>query len=170
MLCVCARAHVFCPVWVDAVWECEFTDAEPLDSAIEDEIKEDVSVFKEVYTRLLPFSCDEENVQVTRDQALERQVCCVALCFVVFRCLTQVCVWSLQSVWNVFGENEVSVKSLIAVLASFILGAKSKTSSVEQRRHALQAASLYLLLLRIPGALSHVLIRLKTSVYRSVVT
>ncbi|KAM9449550.1 condensin-2 complex subunit D3 [Clarias gariepinus] len=109
-------------VWVDAVWECEFTDAEPLDSAIEDEIKEDVSVFKEVYTRLLPFSCDEENV---------------------------------QSVWNVFGENEVSVKSLIAVLASFILGAKSKTSSVEQRRHALQAASLYLLLLRIPGSVAN---------------
>lgn len=50
-----------------------------------------------------------------------------------------------------FGENGVSMKSLVAVLACFVLGGKAKSSSVEQRRHSLQAASLYLLLLRIPG-------------------
>ncbi|KAF7686726.1 condensin-2 complex subunit D3 [Silurus meridionalis] len=108
--------------WVDAVWECEFTDTEPLDPTVEDEIKEDVNVFKKVYKQLLPFSCEEENT---------------------------------QSVWNVFGENGVSVKSLVAVLACFVLGAKTKSSSVEQRRVSLQSASLYLLLLRIPGSVAN---------------
>ncbi|XP_053087025.1 condensin-2 complex subunit D3 [Pangasianodon hypophthalmus] len=108
--------------WVDAVWECEFTDAEPLDSSIEEEIKEDVNVFKKAYKQLQAFSTEDDNT---------------------------------QSVWNVFGENGVSVKSLVAVLACFILGAKTKSSGVEQRRHSLQAASLYLLLLRIPGSVAN---------------
>ncbi|XP_060720583.1 condensin-2 complex subunit D3 [Tachysurus vachellii] len=108
--------------WVDVVWECEFTDAEPLDSAIEEEIKEDVNVFKKVYKQLLPFSSEDD---------------------------------STRSTWNLFGENGVSVKSLVAVLACFILGVKTKSSSVEQRRHSLQAASLYLLLLRIPGSVAN---------------
>ncbi|TSN95725.1 Condensin-2 complex subunit D3 [Bagarius yarrelli] len=107
--------------WVDAVWDCEFTDAEPLDSTVEDEIKEDVKVFKKVYKQLLGFSKED----------------------------------STQSVWNVFGENCVSVKSLVAVLACFVLGAKAKSSSVEQRRHSLQAAAVYLLLLRIPGSVAN---------------
>ncbi|GAA6088976.1 condensin-2 complex subunit D3 [Tachysurus ichikawai] len=108
--------------WVDVVWECEFTDAEPLDSAIEEEIKEDVNVFKKVYKQLLPFSSEDD---------------------------------STRSAWNLFGENGMSVKSLVAVLACFILGAKTKSSSVEQRRYSLQAASLYLLLLRIPGSVAN---------------
>ncbi|MCJ8749257.1 hypothetical protein PDJAM_G00174220 [Pangasius djambal] len=112
------KLHAVSTAWVDAVWECEFTDAEPLDSAIEEEIKEDVNVFKNVYKRLQSFSAEDDNT---------------------------------QSVWNLFGENGVSVKSLVAVLACFILGAKTKSSGVEQRRHSLQAAALYLLLLRIPG-------------------
>lgn len=62
------------------------------------------------------------------------------------------CVSVLQSVWEVLGENGVRVKSLVAVLACFVLGAKARSSSAERRRHSLQAASLYLLLLRIPGA------------------
>ncbi|KAG7313918.1 hypothetical protein KOW79_022414 [Hemibagrus wyckioides] len=109
-------------VWVDVVWDCEFTDAEPLDSSIEEEIKEDLNVFKKVYKQLLPFSAEDD---------------------------------STQSVWKLFGENGVSVKSLVAVLACFILGAKAKSSSAEQRRHSLQAASLYLLLLRIPGSVAN---------------
>ncbi|XP_062864703.1 condensin-2 complex subunit D3 [Trichomycterus rosablanca] len=108
--------------WVDTVWDCEFTDVEPLDSAILEDIKEDTEVFKKVHKQLLLFSNDEK--------------------------LT-------QSVWNVFGENDVSVRSLMALLASFILGAKTKSPSVEQRRHSLQAASLYLLLLKIPGSIAN---------------
>ncbi len=51
----------------------------------------------------------------------------------------------------VFGENGVSAKTLVAVLSYFILTAKTKSPSLEQRLCGLQAASLYLLLLKIPG-------------------
>lgn len=50
-----------------------------------------------------------------------------------------------------FGENGVSAKTLVAVLSYFILSAKAKNPSLEQRLCGLQAASLYLLLLKIPG-------------------
>lgn len=43
----------------------------------------------------------------------------------------------------------MSVKSLVAVLSFFVL--PGKVSSVQQRVNALHAASLYLLLLGIPG-------------------
>lgn len=62
-MCVCPLS--ICPAWVDVVWECEFTDAEPLDSAIEEEIKEDVNVFKKVYKQLLPFSSEDDSTRVT---------------------------------------------------------------------------------------------------------
>lgn len=58
----CVR--VLSPAWVDAVWECEFTEAQSFDSAIEEEIGDDVNVFKNVYQQLLPFSSDDENTQV----------------------------------------------------------------------------------------------------------
>lgn len=49
------------------------------------------------------------------------------------------------------GESQVSIKSLVAVLSSFILSGKDKTASVQQRVSALHAASVYMLLLGIPG-------------------
>lgn len=55
----------------------------------------------------------------------------------------------------VFGENGVSTKALVAVLSYFILSAKGKSPSLEQRLCGLQAASLYLLLLKIPGQFPH---------------
>ncbi|XP_016136259.1 condensin-2 complex subunit D3-like [Sinocyclocheilus grahami] len=60
-----------------------------------------------------------------------------------------------QSVWLVFGENGVSAKPLVAVLSYFILSAKAKSPSLEQRLCGLQAASLYLLLLKIPGSVAN---------------
>lgn len=54
----------------------------------------------------------------------------------------------------VFGENGVSAKTLVAVLSYFILSAKAKNPSLEQRLCGLQAASLYLLLLKIPGQIA----------------
>ncbi|XP_067259126.1 condensin-2 complex subunit D3 [Chanodichthys erythropterus] len=60
-----------------------------------------------------------------------------------------------QSVWVVFGENGVSAKTLVAVLSYFILSAKAKSPSLEQRLFGLQAASLYLLLLKIPGSVAN---------------
>uniref|UniRef100_A0A8C8M017 Condensin-2 complex subunit D3 n=1 Tax=Oncorhynchus tshawytscha TaxID=74940 RepID=A0A8C8M017_ONCTS len=105
---------VFCAGWVDAVWDFEFTETEPLDAAIV--IKNGSKEFKTLYSHLLPYMTDTE------------------------------------SVWTVFGDNGVSVKSLVAVLSYFVLGGKSKTASVQQRISALQASSLYLLLLGIPGS------------------
>uniref|UniRef100_A0A3B1JDT2 Condensin-2 complex subunit D3 n=1 Tax=Astyanax mexicanus TaxID=7994 RepID=A0A3B1JDT2_ASTMX len=116
------RLSAVSTVWVDTIWDLEFTDIEPLDSRIEDEIKEDPEVFKKLYKQLLPFSSDDD---------------------------------SAQNIWTVLGENEVSVKSLVAVLAYFILGGKAKSPSVEQRHYSLQASSLYLLLLRIPGSVAN---------------
>uniref|UniRef100_A0A672MFI8 Condensin-2 complex subunit D3 n=1 Tax=Sinocyclocheilus grahami TaxID=75366 RepID=A0A672MFI8_SINGR len=60
-----------------------------------------------------------------------------------------------QSIWVVFGENGVSAKTLVAVLSYFILSAKTKSPSLEQRLCGLQAASLYLLLLKIPGSVAN---------------
>lgn len=57
----------------------------------------------------------------------------------------------LQGVWVILGENRVSVKSLVAVLSSFVLAAKTKGANVQQRVCGLYAASVYLLLLGIPG-------------------
>lgn len=49
------------------------------------------------------------------------------------------------------GKSQVSIKSLVAVLSSFILPGKDKTASVQQRVSALHAASVYVQLLGIPG-------------------
>uniref|UniRef100_A0A673XF30 Condensin-2 complex subunit D3 n=1 Tax=Salmo trutta TaxID=8032 RepID=A0A673XF30_SALTR len=106
--------------WVDAVWDFEFTETEPLDAAIV--IKNGSKEFKTLYSLLLPYMTDTEYEN------------------------------KRPSVWTVFGDNGVSVKSLVAVLSYFILGGKSKTASVQQRISALQASSLYLLLLGIPGS------------------
>lgn len=49
---------------MDSVWDCEFTDIEPLDAAIEEDIRENPSVFKNIYKQLLPFSVDDDSTQV----------------------------------------------------------------------------------------------------------
>lgn len=56
-----------------------------------------------------------------------------------------------QSIWAILGENRVSVKSLVAVLSSFILAGKTRVVPVQQRLSSLHAASVYMLLLGIPG-------------------
>ncbi|XP_042558993.1 condensin-2 complex subunit D3 isoform X2 [Clupea harengus] len=60
-----------------------------------------------------------------------------------------------QNVWILLKENDISVKTLVAVMSHFILEGKSTNSNLEERLHALQAASLYLLLLRIPGSVAN---------------
>ncbi|KAJ8275937.1 hypothetical protein COCON_G00076890 [Conger conger] len=46
-------------VWVDTVWDFEFSEAEPLDPVIEEEIiGNGLDAFKTVYKRLLPFATD----------------------------------------------------------------------------------------------------------------
>lgn len=48
----------FCAGWVDAVWDFEFTEIEPLDAAIV--IKNGSKEFKTLYSLLLPYMTDTE--------------------------------------------------------------------------------------------------------------
>lgn len=43
------------------MWDFEFTDTDPLDPVIEEEIKENTDVFKTVYMQVLPFSTDDDD-------------------------------------------------------------------------------------------------------------
>ncbi|KAK7901548.1 hypothetical protein WMY93_018317 [Mugilogobius chulae] len=60
-----------------------------------------------------------------------------------------------QSVWVMLQENSISVKRLVAVLSFFVFAGKSRNASVAQRVNALQAASVYLLLLGLPGSIAN---------------
>uniref|UniRef100_A0AAY4ABB0 Condensin complex subunit 1 C-terminal domain-containing protein n=1 Tax=Denticeps clupeoides TaxID=299321 RepID=A0AAY4ABB0_9TELE len=60
-----------------------------------------------------------------------------------------------NNVWMVLGESGIPIKTLVAVLSYYILGGKSTTATVEQRLKALQAASVYLLLLKVPGSVAN---------------
>ncbi|KAM4603913.1 condensin-2 complex subunit D3 [Polymixia lowei] len=116
--------------WVDTLWDYEFTEAEPLDATTEEQITASgEKAFKRLYSCLLPYTTDN-GPSVGREDVP-------------------------QSVWALFGENGVSAKSLVAVLSYFVLKGKAKTASGQQRVTALQAASLYLLLLGIPGSIAN---------------
>ncbi|XP_047460078.1 condensin-2 complex subunit D3 [Mugil cephalus] len=116
--------------WVDAVWDLEFTERTPLDDNIEEELAAsgDKS-FRKLHQCLLSRAADQRQ-STGNDEAS-------------------------QSVWAILGENDVSVKSLVAVLSSFVLAGKAKTANVQQRVNGLYAASLYLLLLGIPGSIAN---------------
>uniref|UniRef100_A0A671VZS1 Non-SMC condensin II complex, subunit D3 n=1 Tax=Sparus aurata TaxID=8175 RepID=A0A671VZS1_SPAAU len=60
-----------------------------------------------------------------------------------------------HNIWATLGVNGVSVKSLVAVLSYFILAGKAKAANVQQRVNGLHAASIYLLLLGIPGSIAN---------------
>ncbi|KAK9541070.1 hypothetical protein VZT92_001145 [Zoarces viviparus] len=110
--------------WVDAVWDLEFTEREPLDDTIEDELAvSGDKAFRTLYQCLLAHAADQQD-------------------------------GASQSIWAILGENEVSIKSLVAVLSFFVLVGKAKTANVQQRVSSLHAASLYLLLLGIPGSIA----------------
>ncbi|KAL7383049.1 hypothetical protein ABVT39_003969 [Epinephelus coioides] len=116
--------------WVDAVWDLEFTERKPLDDTIEDELAvSGDKAFRTLYQCLLTHAADQQE-SAGRDG-------------------------SSQSIWAVLGENGVSIKSLVAVLSFFVLAAKAKTANIQQRVKGLHAASLYLLLLGIPGSIAN---------------
>ncbi|XP_049457118.1 condensin-2 complex subunit D3 [Epinephelus fuscoguttatus] len=116
--------------WVDAVWDLEFTERKPLDDTIEDELAvSGDKAFRTLYQCLLTHAADQQE-SAGRDG-------------------------SSQSIWAVLGENGVSIKSLVAVLSFFVLAAKAKTANIQQRVRGLHAASLYLLLLGIPGSIAN---------------
>ncbi|TNN48775.1 Condensin-2 complex subunit D3 [Liparis tanakae] len=118
------RLNEISKAWVDEVWDLEFTESKSLDDAIEDDLS--ASGDKEFRTL---YQCLLAHAANQQDE-------------------------SVQSIWAILGENEVPIKSLVAVLSFFVLAGKDKTSSVQQRVSGLHAASLYLLLLGIPGSIA----------------
>ncbi|XP_043992629.1 condensin-2 complex subunit D3 isoform X1 [Gambusia affinis] len=118
--------------WVDAVWDLEFMERKPLDHIMEDEVcAGGEKSFRSLIHCLLEHAAVQQQPP-GRDGASQ-----------------------LQGVWMILGENRVSVTSLVAVLSSFILAAKTKGASVQQRVCGLYAASVYLLLLGIPGSIAN---------------
>ncbi|KAA8579017.1 hypothetical protein FQN60_010617 [Etheostoma spectabile] len=116
--------------WVDAVWDLEFTERHSLDENIAEELTgSGDKAFITLYQCLLDLAAEQQQ-SAGRDGAS-------------------------QSVWAILGENEVSIKSLVAVLSFFVLTGKAKAANVQQRVNGLHAASLYLLLLGIPGSIAN---------------
>ncbi|KAM5131954.1 condensin-2 complex subunit D3 [Mantella aurantiaca] len=73
-------------VWVDSVWELEFTESEPLDSRIEAEILEHgVEAFVGLYNGLLPFaSADPKNTRSVWALFTENDICRNSLVAVLY--------------------------------------------------------------------------------------
>ncbi|XP_030297581.1 condensin-2 complex subunit D3 [Sparus aurata] len=116
--------------WVDAVWDLEFTERKPLDEIAEEEFAvSGHKSFRALYQCVLAHAADHQK-SAGRDGAT-------------------------QSIWATLGVNGVSVKSLVAVLSYFILAGKAKAANVQQRVNGLHAASIYLLLLGIPGSIAN---------------
>ncbi|XP_061692445.1 condensin-2 complex subunit D3 isoform X2 [Syngnathoides biaculeatus] len=116
--------------WVNDVWDSEFTATIPMEDNIEWELascgEED---FKSLYTCLLVLSKEQLEFSSTDDRS--------------------------QWIWEQLRESGVSVQSLVAVLSFFVLTAKAKAANAQQRVRSLHAASLYLLLLGIPGSIAN---------------
>ncbi|XP_070772267.1 condensin-2 complex subunit D3 [Enoplosus armatus] len=113
--------------WVDAVWDLEFTERKPLDDTTEEELTASgEKAFRTLFQCLLAHASESAG----RGGAS-------------------------QSIWATLGESGVPVKSLVAVLAFFVLGGKDKAANVQQRVSSLHAASIYLLLLGIPGSIAN---------------
>ncbi|KAM7385039.1 hypothetical protein PAMP_001138 [Pampus punctatissimus] len=118
------------PAWVDTVWDVEFTETKPLDDPIEDELTATGDkAFRDLYQCLLAHA-DDQQQPAGRDKAS-------------------------QSIWALLVENGVSVKSLVATLSFFVLAGKAKVANIRQRVSGLHAASLYLLLLGVPGSIAN---------------
>ncbi|XP_067085032.1 condensin-2 complex subunit D3 [Osmerus mordax] len=114
--------------WVDGVWDLEFTEVEALDAEIEDSITRNGSRGLEaLYRCLLPYTNNAESSTAASDGLS-------------------------QSVWTVLGDSGVSTRSLVALLAYFVVGARTRPDGFQPRLLSLHAASIYLLLLGTPGS------------------
>ncbi|KAG7256052.1 hypothetical protein CRUP_007975, partial [Coryphaenoides rupestris] len=61
---------------------------------------------------------------------------------------------SVQNLWEVLGDGGRSPRRLVALLAYLVLRGRGRAATAQQRSSALQAASLYLLLLGVPGSIA----------------
>lgn len=63
----------FLSVWVNAAWELDFTEAEPLDSRLAEEITGDgLDAFTGLYRSLLPFAAEHRENGEVRPTASQR--------------------------------------------------------------------------------------------------
>lgn len=137
---------------MDTVWDLEFTERKLLDNTIEEELANNgEKAFLTLYKCVLARSTDQQQ-SPNRDGAslvnIVMQSCTTLSSSIEYRLLSYV---KPQSIWAILGENCVSLKSLVAVLSSFILAGKTRVAAVQQRVSSLHAASVYILLLGIPG-------------------
>ncbi|KFP76034.1 Condensin-2 complex subunit D3, partial [Acanthisitta chloris] len=108
--------------WVDSVWELDFTETEPLDSCIAEQITANgLDTFTCLYQALAPFAAEAQE--------------------------------SRENVWTLFAENDLSHRTLVAVLHHFVYVGQHKKANAQQRIYSLHAAGLYFLLLEIPGSI-----------------
>ncbi|XP_051936974.1 condensin-2 complex subunit D3 [Hippocampus zosterae] len=122
--------HKVPQAWVNGVWDAEFTEMLPMEDNIKGELAASSEQdFRRLYSCLLVLS-EEQLQSSSRDDCL-------------------------QSVWIQLRENGVSVQSLVAVLSFFVLTGNAKAANVQQRVGSLHAASLYLLLLGVPGSIAN---------------
>ncbi|XP_028278465.1 condensin-2 complex subunit D3 [Parambassis ranga] len=116
-------------VWVDAVWDLEFIERKPLDDAIEEELTSRADRgLRTLYQCLLASAADQRQSDGGN---------------------------GAPQIWTSLWENGVSIKALVAVLSYFVLTGKAKGASVQQRVNGLHSASLYLLLMGIPGSIAN---------------
>ncbi|XP_069370449.1 condensin-2 complex subunit D3 isoform X2 [Paralichthys olivaceus] len=123
------KLHQIPEAWVDAVWDSEFIERKPLDDTIEEQLTASGDeAFRNLYECLLTYAADWQSVSR---------------------------VGTSQNFWVILVENGLSVKTLVAVLSFFVLTGKDKVADTQQRVSSLHAASLYLLLLGIPGSIAN---------------
>ncbi|KAM9848224.1 condensin-2 complex subunit D3 [Aulostomus maculatus] len=123
------KLHEIPQAWVDAVWDVEFTESRPMGDAIEEELlASGKKTFRNLYQCLLTHAAEQQSSGRHEGS---------------------------QNIWALLGENGMTVKSLVAMLSFFVLAGKTKAASVQQRVVGLHAASLYLLLLGIPGSITN---------------
>ncbi|KAF3842385.1 hypothetical protein F7725_024336 [Dissostichus mawsoni] len=121
---------------------------------MEDSIEDELAVsgnnsFKSLYQCLLVHAADQQQ---SADGDGASQVKLILHLLYTDRRITEK---EIQAYLGDPGENKVSIKSLVAVLSFFVLGGKDKTANIQQRVSSLHAASIYLLLLGIPGSIAN---------------
>lgn len=86
----------FSQAWVDTVWDLDFTEAEPLDSRVEEGITEDgLDAFTQLYKTLYPFAAEDHGTTEVRHKLstslpISTEVPAVYFCCSTFSCLSAV--------------------------------------------------------------------------------
>nr|XP_043901974.1 condensin-2 complex subunit D3 isoform X2 [Solea senegalensis] len=123
------RLHEIPEAWVETIWDLEFTEIKSIDDHLDEQLTASgEKAFGNLYQCFLSYADQEQSAGTDG---------------------------APQNIWAVLIENGVSIKTLVAVLSFFVLSGKAKVANVQQRVTSLHAASVYLLMLGIPGSVAH---------------